>query len=121
MPKSLLAGPIPVCALLLSLAPPAPCPAQQLDGGAGERIVNGVETQSRPTTGALLGSATGKFAPGDCTTCHSGNWDALHPTTAFDHSGLVTVGTTSCTGCHDDTLISAAAETHNACINSQAL
>ena len=41
--------------------------------------------------------------------------DALHPTTTFDHSGLVTVGLTACASCHDDTLISASTETHNAC------
>ena len=67
------------------------------------------------TTGALIGSAIGQTAPGDCTTCHSGTWDALHPTTAYDHGVIVTVAATSCASCHDDTLVSAAAETHNAC------
>jgi hypothetical protein len=68
-------------------------------------------------TGALIGSAIGQTTPGDCTSCHSGTWDAMHPTTTFDHSGLVTVGATSCADCHDDTLISAAPETHNACVS----
>ncbi len=67
------------------------------------------------TSGALIGSAIGQTAPGDCTSCHSGTWDSLHPTTTFDHSSLVTVAATSCADCHDDTLISAAAETHNTC------
>ena len=52
---------------------------------------------------------------GDCATCHGSAWDAVHPTTNFNHGGLVTVGATGCADCHDDTLISAAAETHNAC------
>ncbi len=68
------------------------------------------------TTGALIGSAIGtSFAVGgDCTTCHSGTWEAEHPT-VNDHTSLVTVGATNCAACHDDTLISAATETHNAC------
>ncbi len=66
-------------------------------------------------SGALIGSAIGQTGTGDCISCHSGTWESLHPTTTFDHSGLVTVGATSCATCHDDTLVSAAAETHNAC------
>ena len=68
-------------------------------------------------TGVLIGSAIGQAAPGNCATCHSGTWQALHPTTVTDHTGIVTVGTTDCASCHDDTLISAAPETHNACIS----
>ena len=66
-------------------------------------------------TGALIGSAIGQTGTGDCTTCHTGTWDTMHPTTAFNHGGLVTVGATACASCHDDTLVSAAAETHNTC------
>ncbi len=66
-------------------------------------------------TGALIGSAIGQTGSGDCTTCHGSDWNALHPTTAFNHGGLVTVGATTCASCHDDTLVSAAAETHDAC------
>ena len=66
-------------------------------------------------SGALIGSAIGQTGSGDCTSCHTGTWDALHPTTTFNHGGLVTVGATACANCHDDTLISAATDTHNAC------
>ena len=66
-------------------------------------------------TGALIGSAIGQTGSGDCTSCHTGTWDALHPTTTTDHSVLVTVGASSCASCHDDTLISAATDTHNDC------
>ena len=68
-------------------------------------------------TGALIGSAIGiTFAGGgDCASCHSGTWDALHPTTTTNHGIIVTVGATGCADCHDDTLVSAAADTHNAC------
>jgi hypothetical protein len=41
----------------------------------------------------------------------------VHPTTTFNHGGLVTVGATDCASCHDDTLVSAAADTHNACVS----
>ena len=68
-------------------------------------------------TGVLIGSATGQTGTGDCTTCHTNTWAADHPTTAFAHNGLVTVGTTDCASCHDDTLNSAAADTHNACVS----
>ena len=54
---------------------------------------------------------------GDCSACHGSTWDPLHQTANYDHSGFVTVATTSCASCHDDTLISATTETHNACIS----
>ena len=65
-------------------------------------------------TGALIGSAVGNPTPTDCTTCHTGTWSTIHPTTGYSHTGIV-VASTSCADCHDDTLVSAAPETHNAC------
>ena len=53
--------------------------------------------------GGLIGSAVGSsFAsPGNCTTCHTGSFEGLHPADV-DHSALVKVGTTSCGNCHSD-------------------
>ncbi len=56
-------------------------------------------------------------AGGDCITCHTNTWETDHPTTAFNHGNLVTVGATGCADCHSDTLVSAATETHNACVS----
>ena len=68
------------------------------------------------TTGALIGSAFGNPTPTDCTTCHTESWETKH-TTDPGHTGI-TVAATTCGGsCHDDTLVSAAPETHDACIS----
>jgi hypothetical protein len=82
--------------------------------GAEPTTHNACSSCHDANTGALIGSAAGKSAPGDCTSCHAGTWEATH-TVATDHSGIVTVGTTSCADCHDDTLVGAATTTHNAC------
>ena len=42
-----------------------------------------------------------------------GTWETTH-TTDPGHTGIV-VAATSCADCHDDTLVSAAPDTHNAC------
>ncbi len=68
-------------------------------------------------TGALISFAAGKSAPGNCTTCHADPWEATHTTNAPDHSSLVQVATTGCASCHDNTLTSAAANTHNGCVS----
>ena len=52
---------------------------------------------------------------GDCLTCHTNTWEITHTTNPPDHSSLVKVAGTSCANCHDNTLVSAAANTHNAC------
>ena len=73
------------------------------------------------TTGALLGNAIGKDFDigGNCTTCHGSAWQSIHSTNVTPHTSLVTVtgtgtGGTACSSCHDDTLASAAANTHAA-------
>ena len=56
---------------------------------------------------------------GDCVACHipdiNVNWEVIHLTNPPSHASLVQVATTSCNLCHDDTLVSAAANTHNGC------
>ncbi len=58
---------------------------------------------------------------GDCVTCHSPNasvtWEVIHLTNPPSHASLVQVPATGCADCHDNTLVSAAAETHNGCTN----
>ncbi len=56
--------------------------------------------------GGLISLAVGQdfTTGGDCASCHTGNWEATH-TVVPDHTGLVTVGSTSCAICHDDTLV----------------
>jgi len=68
------------------------------------------------TDGSLRSLAVGKTftSGGDCTTCHTGSWDTLHAA-APDHTSLVRVSTTICASCHDNTLVSGAANTHNGC------
>jgi len=56
------------------------------------------------TSGALISIASGKSAPGNCQTCHTDTWTALHtaPTAQPDHSAAVS-GSSECTSCHDAT------------------
>ena len=71
-----------------------------------------------PADGSLIGSAIGNPTPTDCTTCHTGTWEEEH-TSDPGHTGIV-VASTSCATCHDDTLMDANPETHNACVSCHA-
>ena len=51
--------------------------------------------------GALVGSAIGASAPGNCNTCHGADFTIIHPDD-IDHTAIVTVGSTSCGSCHSD-------------------
>lgn len=64
MPKSLPFAAARNCVVVLLLAgvSAGPSHAERLDGGPGELIVNGVATQSRPTTGALLAASGSNYA-----------------------------------------------------------
>ena len=49
---------------------------------------------------------------GNCETCHTSGWNATHTAVTPDHSSLVQVALTDCANCHDNTLASAATDTH---------
>jgi hypothetical protein len=68
--------------------------------------------------GALIGSAIGASAPGNCNTCHGADFTTIHPDD-IDHTAVVTVAGTSCGGsCHSNQppLVDPAdPKVHNAC------
>ena len=107
------------------------CHENQLDGPETTTHLEDCSNCHNTSTGALvttLGTDTQTFSTGgDCTTCHTGTWEAEHPTTAYDHLNIVTVtgtvgaaGAGPCGGCHSDPppLVDNADSTvHNACIS----
>jgi|GEM_PF-1894796 len=76
-------------------------------------------TTCHDSQGGLISLAAGKSFdnPGDCTTCHTDTFYAIHPAD-IDHSALVKVGTTGCGSCHSDPpplVDSGDPKVHNAC------
>lgn len=108
MSKSLAVRLVAACTLLLSLGAVSSVAGQarRLDAGADTRIVNGVETQSRPTTGALLSSLNRQLCSGTLVGCETfvtaahcvcpGNTFCTPNPAAFavylQHAGIVSVG-----------------------------
>jgi predicted CXXCH cytochrome family protein len=72
--------------------------------------------------GSLVSLAMGQdfITGGDCTSCHTSTWEATHTPNVPSHGSLVQVATSSCASCHDDTLVSAATNTHNGCSSCHA-
>ena len=94
----------------------ASCHENQLDGIPNTTHLDNCSNCHNTSTGALvttLGTDTTTFSTGgNCQTCHTDTWLTTHNTSTPDHTSLVQVAATDCASCHDNTLASAAADTH---------